>query len=305
MKPSTVPANAAPDDEDLAIGSLIDQAWNEHAGDPSGVASRLGACAEWAMRAPGRSAEIIALAEHVLVGHLADSRRMGESLEALAGHAADGDARAALDRARLAMALLDDERAEGPGLTVVQVVRAHGSAAYGKAETGRVDAARSLLRRAGEKAQADGTQESSRAMAAIHNNLAAQLLEGAADAARDTLMMESAREARRRWGEAGTWLQAERAEYLLAHCAAKIGDSTSALSHAGHCLMLCEANGADPLEFAFAHEARAVAARAAGDPPGFRDAVAKMGDCVDRIDDAGNREWARAALGKLSTSGYP
>jgi hypothetical protein len=86
---------------------------------------------------------------------------------------------------------------------------------------------------------ADADCETVKALAAVANNLASQLLDDGRGAEPDALMMEAAELAQRRWHQAGTWKNAERADYLLAVCAAAIGDGARALRHANACLSLC------------------------------------------------------------------
>src|SRR5258706_252637 len=70
----------------------------------------------------------------------------------------------------------------------------------------------------------------------------------------DTLMMDAALTSRSAWSKAGTWLTVERADYMLARCAAALGEGVQAVAHALSCLAICEANDAEPVELFFAHE---------------------------------------------------
>jgi len=188
-----------------------------------------------------------------------------------------------------------DDRKPGRPL----LVRAHGSAANGAAARGDIDQARALLHDACDVVGEDGDAEAVKALAAIANNLASQLLDAGRDAAADTLMMEAAELAQRRWHQAGTWLNAQRADYLLARCAAASGDGARALRHAAACLSLCTAHGAGAHELFFAHEALGRASIAAGRGAGAHEAVARMRALLDDIADADTRAYARSALDKL------
>jgi hypothetical protein len=86
-------------------------------------------------------------------------------------------------------------------------------------------------------------------------------------------MLQAAALARRFWGRAGGWLEAERAEYRLALCWLRAGDADRARSHAQACLAIVQAQPeAAALERFFAWEALGRIAAAAGDGPGLADA---------------------------------
>jgi hypothetical protein len=112
-------------------------------------------------------------------------------------------------------------------------------------------------------------------------------------------MMDAAQQARGAWARAGTWLNEERADYLLARCAAAVGDTAAALAHARSCLAICEANAADAFERFFAHEALGLALRAAGDADAADRARARMGLLIDDIAEAGLRAHAQASLARF------
>jgi len=285
------------------IGDFIDQAWTDHASDARAVAVRLPAARPLLAREPQQLAALVQLTEHVLLGHLGDADAIEPWLAEWAPLAAQqADAAPALDRARLAARLLRGGAAEPGEFAGGLVVRAHGTAANGMAARGDLARARRLLQSAEAIARADSGVDVIKGLAASCNNLASQLLDEPRDDARDTLMLEAAHQSRRTWAEVGTWLQVERADFILALCAAKVGDAAQALSHAQSCLAICEANGADAFERFFAQQALGEAYRVDGNMPRARDELEAMHRLIGDIDDAGNRAYAQSALDKLSAA---
>jgi hypothetical protein len=286
------------------IDEFIEQGWNDHADDPAGVAARLDEGLPLARREPAKMVDFIALVEHVVVSHLGDADAMMRWIGRLAPIAAEHvDVQAPLARARLAVALLRGvaDGAVEAGLPLPAVVRAHGNAANGAAARGDIGRARDLLHASARRVD-DADTEAVKALAAVANNLASQLRDGARAPDADALMMEAAELAQQRWHQAGTWLQAERADYLLALCAAAIGDGARALRHAAACLSLCTAHGADAFELFFAQEALGKASLAAGRRTGARDALAHMQELLPQIAEPGQRAYAQSVLDKARTT---
>lgn len=286
------------------IEQFIDTAWNDHTTDPRGVAARLPAARALLEASPGKAGDFAALAEHVLVEHLGDAPAMSLWLDWLAPMvAADAAAQALLERARLSTALLRGD-ADAGTLPVPARVRARAAAAGGHAVSGRLEPARTLMQQAAAlagSAPADDQPAAGKALAASYNNLATLLLDQPrGDAMRDALMIEWARLAREQWGRVGTWMNAERADYLLALCHAALGEGDAALQHARACLDACIAHGADAFECFFAHEAMARACVAAHDAAQAADHRARMQALLPQIDGDGNRDYAAGVLAKLA-----
>lgn len=140
----------------------------------------------------------------------------------------------------------------------------------------------------------------SRALAVTANNLAAAY-EDRTDrtATEDALMKRAANVARDFWGLAGTWLQAERAEYRCSFSHRKAGDLPAALEHARRCQRIIEANGNDPYEALFAHEALAFAHHALGDGLAAARERAAMAALVPSVSDADSRAFCEGQLAVL------
>lgn len=142
-----------------------------------------------------------------------------------------------------------------------------------------------------------------RALAVTANNLASAYEERKdRTPAEDTLMVRAAEAARDWWGLAGTWVEADRAEYRLASSLRHAGRAAEAIDHARRCQRIAEANLADPYEVCFAHEQLALAHQALGDALSARrerDAMAKL---VAKITDEGSRAFATECLTTLDAA---
>jgi hypothetical protein len=281
------------------LASFIAAAWNEHETDLRGAARRLADAKPLLAQEPEQAGAFIQLAEHLLLAHLGDTDAMAPWFAVLAPLVAQQpDAAPALARARLATQLLCGGAAQPDELPAPLRVRAHATAVNGSAARGELARARELLQIAATTARRSGSTDAIKALAACYNNLATQLLDAPHDPQRDALMLEAAALSRSTWVEAGTWLQTERADHVLALCAAKTGDGAQSLRHARSCLAICEANHADAFERCFAHQALGEALRVSGDAAAARDELAIMRALLDEIGDE-HRAHAQSALDKL------
>ena len=295
---------------------FLDQAHDAHPHAPRAIADQLLARAT-ALPADETGAEAVRLAEHVMLGHLADADALQRFLHALPrpSTAADPAPPAAWfeARARVQWALdtLADEgdaaaRAEGcgaPALPDAPRWRALQDVVLALAGIGRVTEASARLSREAEAAIAHADPEARRAHAVCTNTVALEWREGPrGDPARDALMLEAAALARRAWTAAGTWLQVERADHQLARCHAAIGRGTEALAFANACLEACMANGAEADERFFAHEALWHAHRAAGDARAAAVERQRMQALLEEIGDAEMRAWCSATLAGIDAA---
>ena len=277
------------------LQDLIDQALAEHAQAPQQAAQRLDEAAAH-LPATADAAAWIRACEHVLLAHLDDAPALRRAL-ARVTDPSDPTVRAALDRARLALAGIDAVDAAAPaGLPPPDQVRAWSTAASVHLLRQDWNAAAARVERASRIAAAEPS--AARAYAALLNNLAVDLrvLPGALAPGAEALMLDFAARARAAWERAGGWLEVERAEYQLALCHARAGQGDAAVRHARACLAACEANGADAFERCFAQEARVHAHRAAGDTASADAALAAMASLVDAIEDADSKAYAAQAL---------
>jgi hypothetical protein len=283
------------------IAAFIDTAWSDHADDARGVAERLPQGLALIEADPAQAAAFVHLAEHVLLGHLADGAAMQRMADGLQRHAADQPAlQAALDRSAMAVQLLRGDRVDTAALAPVNAVRA--TAALGRAARRDADGARALMHRATALADATtGDTDVLKSLAAGWNNIAGQLQSEARHPATDPLMMGAAQRSREVWAVAGTWVNVERADYFLARCAATLGDSAQALRHAQSCLAICLANDADAYECFFAHESLGEAFVANGDTGAARHELAHMRKLMPEVGDD-NRADCRGCIDKLAAT---
>ncbi len=139
-----------------------------------------------------------------------------------------------------------------------------------------------------------------RALAAGGNNLAAELSEKPERDALETAgMLAAAEGGLKYWKLAGTWLEEERAEYMLSTCLRKAGDTGAAIEHAQRCIAICEANDAPAFERFFGHAVLAMAQREANDIDAFtasREAALRWHAQVD----AGEQAWCATDLAALA-----
>jgi len=283
-------------DPAVPLRAWLNQARDSHAAQPSAVAAGLAARAA-ALPADADGAEAIQLAEHLLLGHLADVAGLQAFIDRLpaALHADDATA-PALRRAAWALACLASQAGPDlpklPDLPEAARWRALQNLVLALASQGRCEAAGALLLADEAAAAAQGASAAGKAYAASANNVAVHLCAGPrGDAGRDALMLTAARLSRRAWASAGTWLHAERADYRLALCHAVLGQGEAALQHARLCLAACEA-AEDAVECFFALEALALAHRAAGQPDLAQAATLRMRTILPTIrEDDGLRAW--------------
>lgn len=299
----------------MTFDEFVRNGWQDHVEDPEGVFARL----------PG-GVRLVTEPRHLpafagLVVHVA-----GEHL----GRWADG---IALFESVAGLPVFDPASPEGKGLRRAQAVL-HRCAGDSQAEARCLAAGRSggdlpeasdrirVLATAAaaliaQKRLADGRRDfeeavalaaygptksdpAARALAVTANNLAAALEERPTLSPDERgLMLRAAEVARRFWGIAGGWQEAERAEYRLAQSHVKAGDAPAALRHAKACLAIVSANGNDAGEAFFGHEAMARAHLAAGNRAAARSERETMAALLPTIVDDGFRVSCGEDLSKL------
>jgi hypothetical protein len=253
----------------MTIESLIEAAWNDHAEDPEGVATRLAA----AVPRASTGADVAALARiiaHVFGEHLGRWDDGVALLRSLPAVEPDDDAGVAQALTR-GVAML---RWAGGDQTVLDalsredrtaVLASAASALAGRQAFGRALGAYAQALETGARA-AEADRSVARALAVGGNNLAAAL-EDKPDRDEDETygMVTAAEGGLRFWKLAGGWLEEERAHYRLARALLAAGRPSDALRHAKLCAETCANNHAPALEQFFAHAVSSLAQRAAGD----------------------------------------
>jgi tetratricopeptide (TPR) repeat protein len=298
----------------MSCKDFLGQGWKDHGDDAEGVFDRLPQGFDL-IESPDDALGLSALVVHVAGEHLG---RWSEGLGLLA-RLLDHDscaehpaARAALNRARAVLHHCDGNGAErdacmadgldGERPEASSAIRVWAIAASALAGQGRIDDAAEAFRRAVELADYGPCAEdpAARALAITSNNLACELeLKAGRSFIEDELLREASFGSRRFWEVSGTWVNVERAEYRLARTHVELGEPEAALTHARLCLEICESNGAEAIEFLFAHEARARALHAGGQPEEARQARDEAGRQLKGVEDEGLRDFCKGELDKL------
>jgi hypothetical protein len=257
--------------------AFLAQAWADHADRAEEVAARLEE-GYALIESPAQIAPFARILAHVDGEHLARWPEGAARLERLRGHAQwrdDGDGAAIVRRLVAAMRLGAGE-APPPDLSAADLAHARAVAASALAAQHRMAEAIHHYR-AARAAAVHGLPDGDpaiRALAVTSNNLASTLEESPRSADETVAMLEAAHASREFWARAGGWLEAERAEFVLAQCHLAAGDADAALRHAEACRTICESNDADAFERFFAEGAAALAHRARGDAARFESARA-------------------------------
>ena len=130
----------------------------------------------------------------------------------------------------------------------------------------------------------------------MSNNLASELLERETRTpAQDGWMDRAARAARTFWLRVGDWQNDERADYLLSMVHTALGRPADGRACAERGLATIAANGADPVDAAFLHLARARACRDLEDRAAHDAAMARAEALAAAFDDALRRDFDAAA----------
>ena len=289
----------------MEFDHFLGQAWDEHAGDAAGVAARLEQDGPRLADTEDRVAALANLVHHVHGEHLgrwADGRALLQRLVAAPACPAGGTAAAAVARLLASLELCAGGADTRAAMSASERIRVSALAAASLAQRDTARATALLAAALAEAASAglDDSDPAHRALAVTANNLACTLEEktGRSTAERE-LMITAALAARRHWALAGTWLETERAEYRLAMTWLQAGDPARARHHALQCLALVDANAGPALERFFAHEALALAERAAGHDDAAAQAVVQARADFAALDD-GDRGWCQATLYKLA-----
>lgn len=287
----------------MSFDAFLEQAWADHGDRPDEVAGRLEQ-GYALIENPDQIAPLARILAHVDGEHLARWTDGTARLERLRAHAhwRDEGAGAIVVRRLIAAMRLGGGELPACGLAGADLVHAHAVVASAFAAQDRVPDAIRHFRAALAAAKpglADG-DPATRALAVTSNNLAATLEEASSRSADESAaMLEAARAGREYWGRAGGWVEAERAEYMLAKCHLAAGDATGALDHAQRCASICDEHNADAFERFFAQGVLALAHRAQGDAARFEQAkVAALAHHAALPAD--QRSWCEATVRLLA-----
>ena len=253
----------------LAFDAFMQHAWADHAEQPAEVASRLRTQTP-PPETPDHLSALVRLVVHLCGEHLGAFDDGRWRLGALAPHPlADAGVQSALRVGMASLTLAQTGHADRAGFTVEEQVRTEAAAAAICVGRQQTECAMSLLRAARDRLAAlpNAPAAVHRPLAVACNNMAWELHDrGSARSARDTAaMLDIAAASKFHWAQAGTWLEAKRADYALALCHLSAGLPETALPCAAQCLAACTQNDAPAYEHFFAHEALARVHGARGD----------------------------------------
>jgi hypothetical protein len=248
---------------------LMEQVWHEHGDSPEAMGAQL-RLAQNLLNEPQQVGALARIVLHVFGEHLGDWAVARAELALLQEHALCQSDLAAASAVRVGLAALSLAQGEVPlGARLSEEERVHALSSASAVCLGRdeLDNAAALLDLSLKLAQQLTVSETGweRPLAVAANNLACAL--GDLDersAEQDTQMIRAAQAARQYWALAGSWLEVERADYVLAKSCLRAGQVQQAAEHAAACLSLCREHNAPALELFFAHEIAALAVKALG-----------------------------------------
>lgn len=288
----------------MNLQTFISTGWADHADNASAVAERL-AQSLHLVTSPEHVPPFVRLTTHVYGEHLARWDEGVALLESLrASPAWDGSPAqtGAMTRGVAALRHCSGSKTALDGLSLEDRITVLATAALAfvgqKSTQAGIDAYAQATALA-EAAPLPPDSPAVRALAAGGNNLAAELSEKAErDAAETAGMLAAAAGGLTYWKLAGTWLEEERAEYMMSVCLRKAGNADAAIEHAAHCIAICEANDAPAFERFFGHAVLAMAQREANDIGAFTESRATALRCHAQIDSA-EQTWCATELAAL------
>ena len=147
----------------------------------------------------------------------------------------------------------------------------------------------------------DDSKASDRSMAIANNNLASELVESVKlDAKGAALMLDCAEAACTFWKRCGTWLNEERALYLLALVNNRVGDHLTGLEHARVALSLIAENGEEPVDEAFVHLAASAAYGGLGNVDAASEQLTQADALVESWSDESLVSWYQDERAKVT-----
>jgi hypothetical protein len=276
----------------MNFDQFLQQAWSEHGDNAYAVGQQLKTACP-ALTQPFQVAELTRILVHVFGEHLGDWGSGQSELTRLQAHPlsqSDAQAHSAVRVAQAALSLAQGVVPQGAKLSDEERVRALSSASaicLGREELGNASDLFDLCLKL-VALLPEGSAGFERPLAVAANNLACALGELPLRSEEQTAqMVKAAQIARQYWALIGTWLETQRADYVLAKSHLRAGHLPAAASCAVDCLSLCQTNNAAPLDMFFAHEITALVARALGYGAAFeaaRQSALKVFDMLDTKD---------------------
>ena len=291
------------------IKNLIRDGWGYHDTESERLAGELEA-ASLDELAGNEPAQCLMLANHTIGEHLGDWPRARRFAEAVRGTREDPFENARF-AAHLAVARYMNDAASAAqeaeinslkaakdpidAYLTVKALLAGALAGSGRvAEAGLVIGAANRLASGLDKAAA-----SARGMAVANNNIASELVEsGELNPDQIRLMLDCAEAAHTFWKRCGTWVNEERALYLLALVSNRVGEHARALEHATAALEVIATNGEEAVDEAFIRLAAATAHRGLSEAVRAADHLAKANELAASWTDQSLIDWYRSERSK-------
>lgn len=293
------------------ISDLIRDGWGYHDTEGERLAGEMEAANLDELKGEGPG-HCVRLSNHTIGEHLGDwprARRFAEAVrEATADQPSDAGFSAHLAVARymdggtVAAQQAEIECLGAAEYPVDAYLTVKSSLAGALAGTGRFADAGVVIAAANRLAEGLGEEATSnRSMAVTNNNLASQLVESDdLDEDQRRLMLDCAEAAHTFWKRCGTWVNEERALYLLALVNNRVGDHARAIGFATAALDIIGANGDEPVDEAFIRLAAATAHAGLSDKESAAACLAQADEMSAIWTDPSLRDWYRSERNKVS-----
>jgi len=292
------------------IKDLIRDGWGYHDTESERLADELEAANLDELQGD-EPAQCLMLANHTIGEHLGDWARARRFAEAAskAGAGGSGNSKVGvhlavaryMDDAPVAgqQAEIDALQAMDDPLDVYLSVKS--SLARALAGSGRCADAGLVIRAANRLAAGLGeSRASDRGMAVANNNLASELVESEnLDENQRRLMLDCAEAAHTFWRRCGTWVNEERALYLLALVNNRTGDHARAMRYVNAALEVIAANGEEPVDEAFIRLAAATAHAGLSETESAAECLARADQLSATWTDQSLLDWYRSERGKV------
>jgi tetratricopeptide (TPR) repeat protein len=288
---------------------LISSGWSRHADHPEDVAAELESQVELVVEA-AQAGGFLGLANHTIGEHLGDWPRAkklasqiverhpqtkdltGALMSLALAHFMAGDWVAALARQA------DIVRLSGDSAAVVQI-KLYAQVANALLAAGDYAQGVPLYSAVLQLARTKGETASDRSVAITSNNLASGLEELTVRTPEQTaLMLQAADAAFEFWKRCGTWVNAERALYLLVLVCNAAGKPDEARKHAEEALSVIAENGEEKDDEAFIRLALANAYRLLEKRADYDVALARADELAAGFDSENMKSWYASARAK-------
>lgn len=290
----------------MDFDTYLANSWSEHVGNPAGVALSLRTASAFIIEG-SQLIQIANLITHVFGEHLGEFENGIAVLEKLAASEyANDEIRRSLSCSILILNFASGEEPEHHEFSVPERVKIYATTAGIQVARNELEPAAVNFRQSLALAENLSVNDSANRIMAVTSNSFACLLEEKSTLTQSEkdLMILAAQSSRKFWQNAGTWLEAERAEYRLSQSYLRAGDIISSIKHANLCLTICEQHQAEPLEFFFAFEAISLVENAMKQP--LR-SLPKMQKCFNELSQ-NDKLWCEKTLKKIESlqlRGFP